>query len=59
LAREDSSLVGFFHEEGMHLRRGAHHHLEEVFLLEGGYFKGKDKYKEISKENKRKGKGSG
>jgi hypothetical protein len=33
-----------------------HHHLEEVFLGKGGYFKGKDKDKASLEASKRKGK---
>ena len=38
------------------MRGGVHHHLEEVFLGKGGYFKGKDKDNASSEASKRKGK---
>jgi hypothetical protein len=54
---KEGSLFEFFHEEGAHLRRGAHHHIGGGFLVRRrllqrqrqrqGKFKGKKEERQI------------
>jgi hypothetical protein len=54
---KEGATCGVLHEEGAHLRRGAHHHLWEAILRGGSYYKGQDKGKARQEQRSSKGKG--
>jgi hypothetical protein len=50
---KEGAPFGILHEEGAHLRRGAHHHFWEAILRGGSYYKGQDKGKARAKIKQR------